>query len=330
MNLRDKFLQEALKDLEQVRLDNQLAEQKRFGEIAAAIPQIADLRENLANQTSQFFTRILGNPAEKESLLSDLRALQEDTDRQIKELLVSHQYPEDYLQKLYHCSACQDSGYLPNLKPCTCLNKLFIAKAYRQSNLESTLSKQNFEYFSFDVYSKETDKKYGISPYTNMETIYDECYQFAHHFGKRYQNLLLYGPSGLGKTFLCSCIAKEVLDGGFSVIYLSAPEFFGYFEKYHFHHDNEVVDYAFLEAIYECDLLILDDLGTEVISVVTQSDLFQTLNRRISEQKCTVISTNFSVEQLSKIYSERIASRILGEYSQLLFFGQDIRKRDFL
>lgn len=330
MNLREIHLQTALKDLDKRQQENLQVSNQRFQALAHEIPEIISLRQNLAQEISRLFKKTMAQPEKKGDYTSQLQTIKAQTKARIDQLLLAHNYPTTYLDPVYTCPFCKDTGFLENRQACTCLKKSFIEKAYQQSNLGPILASQNFDSFSFEVYSRDIDKKYGISPRENMETIYEECYSFAKKFGGKYQNLLLNGPSGLGKTFLCNCIAKEVLDQGFVVIYLSAPEFFSYFEKYHFHHGQTEVDYGFIESIYECDLLIIDDLGTEVINSVTQSDLFQTLNRRINNKKSSVISTNFSVSQLSKTYSERTVSRLLGEYSPLLFFGHDIRKNRYL
>ena len=312
MNLREKYLQEALKELAERRQRNQRITDQRHEQIRKELPEIAALRRRLAERTAALVQETIDSPQKKAEFTEELAALQRQTADRTAALLQTHALPADFMEPVYDCPDCRDTGFLPDQSACACLKR------------------HNFADFSFTVYDEATDPEYGISPRENMRTILDVCRRFAADFGTGSRNLLLHGPSGLGKSFLCSCIAKEVLDNGFSVIYLSAPEFFGFFEKYHFHHGEETVDYDFLESLYECDLLILDDLGTEVISSVTQSDLFQTINRRINEQKCTVISTNFSISQLSQVYSERITSRILGEYEPLLFFGSDIRKRRYM
>ena len=330
MNLREKYLQDALKELAERRQRNQRIVDQRYAQIARELPEIEGLRRHLAERAAAMVQETLNAPEKKAEFTEELAALQRQTAEKTAALLQAHHLPADFMEPVYDCKDCKDTGFLPKQNACICLKRAFIQRAYQQSNLLQTLERQNFSSFSFSVYDDAVDPEYGISPQENMHTIFEACRRFATHFPADNRNLLLHGPSGLGKTFLCSCIAKKVMDKGYSVIYLSAPEFFGYFEKYHFHHSEDIVDYDFLESLYDCDLLILDDLGTEVISSVTQSDLFQTINRRINEQKRTVISTNFSISQLSQVYSERITSRILGEYEPLLFFGNDIRKRKYL
>lgn len=330
MNLRNKYMQDAMQILKEKKQKNAVLEKERSETIRKHLPEALHLRQNLAERMKDFYLQTLERPEKKEEFLSELRKLQQETDEKVESLLTENGYPANYLEPIFDCPACEDSGFLKNQSVCSCLNREFIARAYQKSNLRDILERENFNNFKLELYPDTMNEQYRINPRENMKDVYQNCYHFAKTFGNHENNLLLYGPSGLGKTFLCSSIAKEVMDAGFSVIYLSAPEFFGIFEKYHFHHNDDSVDHNYIESLFDCDLLILDDLGTEVISVVSQQDLFQTLNRRINEKKSTVISTNLSLSQISKTYSERIASRILGEYTPLLFFGDDIRKKRYL
>lgn len=329
MNLREKYMQEALQVLNQRRQKNMAIQQERHQIIRQNLPEVLDLRANIAEKTKEFYLKTLETPEKKEEFLTAFAKLRQETDHSVQTLLTANGYPTDYLNPVYDCSICKDTGFLENLEMCSCLNKEFIARAYQSSNLLSVLEKENFDNFDFNYYRTTADATTPISPRENMQIVFGECYKFAHEFGSHDQNLFLFGPSGLGKTFLCSAIAKVVLDNGFSVIYLPAPEFFDLFQRYRFRLKEEAVDFNYMESLFACDLLILDDLGTEVINSYTQQDLFQTLNRRINDKKCTVISSNLSLAELSKSYSERIASRILGEYLPLKFWGEDIRKQKY-
>jgi len=158
-----------------------------------------------------------------------------------------------------------------------------------------------------------------------MKSVHQICLDFVDTFDTAFNNLILYGHSGLGKTFLCNAIAKEILDSGHTVIYLSAFQLFRLFENYRFHKDEEIVTNDDIENIFQCDLLIIDDLGTEFLNALTRSELFNCLNTRLLNEKPTVISTNLAPNEWGDNYSERITSRIFGYYSQLMFIGSDIR-----
>lgn len=157
---------------------------------------------------------------------------------------------------------------------------------------------------------------------TAREAVY-KAFDFIKSFDQEFQNLLLYGEAGTGKTFLCNCIAKQLLDDGFSVIYFTAFQLFEILEKQKFQNDSEVSGH--FQNIFDCDLLIIDDLGAELSNTFTVSHLFLCLNERLLRKKSTLISTNFDLNLLSKTYTERISSRVLSNYNIIELFGDDIR-----
>ena len=163
----------------------------------------------------------------------------------------------------------------------------------------------------------------GLTPYNNMHKVLDVCQSFVQTFDNSFSNLLLTGETGVGKTFLANCIAKELLDTYHSVIYLTATEFFKCFENSDFRRnlDNSIDVNYFLE----CDLLIIDDLGTESSNSYTNSKLFYVINERLLRNKSVIISSNFTISQIEDFYSERIFSRIISSYTILRLFGTDIR-----
>ena len=184
-----------------------------------------------------------------------------------------------------------------------------------------------FDNFNFDFYSDDIiDEVSGISSLENMETIVDRCHYFINNFDKHPCNLLFYGRAGTGKTFLINCIAKELIDKSYSVIYLSAVQFFDLLADYSFRRENNsVYRQISINELEGCDLLIIDDLGTEMSNSFTDSALFDCLNERLIHQKSTIISTNFSIEDLQNKYEERIFSRVIGNYNSFKIFGDDIR-----
>ena len=169
--------------------------------------------------------------------------------------------------------------------------------------------------------------KDNISPYDNMTKIRQICVGLIEKFETQKESLLLTGQTGVGKTFLCNCIAKELLDNGFTVLYFTAPQLFKLFEEARFHREDMQDDSKnLLNMLFDADLLIIDDLGTESISTVTISDLFNVINSRYLKQTSTIISTNLTYKQLTERYADRIISRILGQYTILKLYGEDIRK----
>lgn len=303
---------------------NKQLQKKRQAEVFESIPKLEAIHKRISSIGLETILQAMKNPDKKDYYEMKLKESLSVLKMQKKALLADNGYAEDYLDPIYDCSDCEDSGYLNNQK-CHCLKQAVIDYSYEQSNLKSILDKENFSTFSFDYYSKEKDAKIGISPLENIQSVHNLCTDFAASFGKDFRNLILYGHSGLGKTFLCNSIAKEVLDSGNTVIYLSAFQLFRLFENYRFHKEEEIVTNDEIENIFLCDLLIIDDLGTEFNNALTKAELFNALNSRLLNRKPTVISTNLAPSEWVNNYSERIISRIFGYYTQLKFIGSDIR-----
>ena len=197
---------------------------------------------------------------------------------------------------------------------------------YRDSNIKNIISNENFDTFSFDWYdSTNIDASLKISSLDNMKRVVSHCHNFVDNFDNEFNNILFFGNTGVGKTFLANCIAKELLDSSHSVIYLTAIELFKIFEKQDFNKSDDGNGLIDSNYILDCDLLIIDDLGTEFGNSYTNSKLFYCISERILRQKSVVISTNLSLNDIRDIYSERIFSRITNSYMLLKLFGADIR-----
>lgn len=242
-----------------------------------------------------------------------------------RSLMAQNGYRPDFLEVPYNCKLCHDTG-MNGSKRCKCYNKLLSEELMKESNLSEIMKRQKFEGFNLEFYRNEKKRGESFSPRENMLSILSECVQFADEFEKTHKNLLLYGASGLGKSFLSSAIANRVIERGFSVVYQSAGEVFSRMEDIKF--GRLKVDYNPLESILEADLLIIDDLGTEFINPYSESELFKIINSRLLSSKSTIINTNLSLNDIRKIYSDRILSRVLGEYTGLKFYGEDIRTRN--
>jgi DNA replication protein DnaC len=224
------------------------------------------------------------------------------------------------------CPDCGDTGYVGREK-CHCLRQRLIEKHYDVSNARRALATENFNTFDLSCYDTAVDESAGVSPRANMETLYAHCVAFAENLaaGKEGGNLLFYGHTGLGKTFMCNCVAKAALDAGRTVLYVTAPQFFKKIEQVRFNRDEVAEPEAQAALVYECDLLILDDLGSEFDTRVTTAELFNLLNTRLLQGKSTIISTNLPIHDLQEQYSDRIVSRLFGNYKMMRFFGEDIR-----
>lgn len=248
-----------------------------------------------------------------------------DYRRKREALLQRLGYPSDYFEPVYTCPDCKDTGYIDGQK-CHCLKQAIINCIYTQSNIREILEKENFDTFSYAYYS-DSDRN-PATGLTSLETIRNavaECHNFIDDFDNKPKNLFLYGETGVGKTFLSNCVAKELLDKSYSVIYFTAFQLFDILSKGVFDKDADAI--AAHQNIFDCDLLIIDDLGTELSNSFTTSQLFLCVNERILRHKSTIISTNLSMNQIADIYSERTLSRILSSYTTIKLFGDDIRIR---
>ena len=284
------------------------------------VPELASIDASISSASLDQAKKLLaGDDTALASLKEDIRSL---SDRR-RRLLSDAGFPEDYLEQHFECPDCQDTGYV-GTKKCHCFLKAIIDLFYTQSNLKGLLEQENFEHFNFDYYSSNyRDRLSGQNSRELATRAYQECMNFIHNFDTEHGNLLLFGNTGIGKTFLSHCIAKEVMDSLHSVLYLTASEFFdALLEKALTRNDESCLLY---EQIHQCDLLIIDDLGTERNTDFVVSQLFVCLNDRILNRKSTIISTNLTLEEIKTNYTERTFSRISNHYKILRLAGDDIR-----
>ena len=293
---------------------------KRRKTVYNLIPELENLHNSISKlSVSQARKLLSGDDNALIELKTELKKL---TDKKA-ELLVSAGFPADYLEPVYECPDCQDTGYIGN-KKCHCFQKQIIDLLYSQSNLQEILKRENFDTFSFAYYSdNHIDPVTGRSSLANIRNAHLVAHEFIDTFTDEFHNLFLYGDTGVGKTFLSNCIAKELIDRAFSVIYLTSFELFDTLAKSKF--EKDAAAEAMCEHIFDCDLLIIDDLGTELANSFTVSQLFLCLNERLLRRKSTIVSTNLSLESLVDIYSERTFSRITSNYTMLKLTGDDIR-----
>ena len=225
--------------------------------------------------------------------------------------------------QIYTCPDCQDTGFIGR-KPCHCFKQASIDLLYTQSNIKNILENENFSTLTFDYYSDEiTDPATGRSPLANAKIAVNACHSFVEQFDDSFQNLFFYGSTGVGKTFLSNCVAKALMDSGHSVLYFTSFQLFNILEKSKFHGDADAKSQE--EDLFTCDLLIIDDLGTELTNSFSVSQLFLCLNERLLRKKSTIISSNLDLDTLFETYSERNFSRIISNYLLLKLTGADIR-----
>ncbi len=284
----------------------------RLSEIYSKIPEYKALEDAVASLATDFTRRLIdGDETAKEDLRTTLREMGDMK----KSLLVSNGFPPDYAEPVYECPDCQDTGYIGSRK-CHCFQKRMIDLLYSQSNIMEILEKENFQTLSYDYFSGE-----DLVNYKKTVAI---CKDFVKNFDSQHRNLLFIGTAGTGKTFLSNCIARELINTAHSVIYFSAIDLFDTLSKNVFDKNKEAL-YNFYEDIYNCDLVIVDDLGTELINSFVSSYFFSFINERQMRAKSTLISTNLNLKELSERYSERIFSRIICNFDVCELTGSNIR-----
>ena len=317
------IMQRALARFDQARQRRAAEMEQRRRMLYARQPRLEEIERNLRGTMS----RIVAAAAKKgEDPLPAIRALRDENlalQQERAQLLTELGYPADYLEDKPACPLCGDTGY-DKKGVCRCLRQYYAREQLQELSRLLPLGEARFETFRFDLYDSAEWESYGISPRANMERNFDVCRDFACQFSRGGGDLLLSGGTGLGKTFLSACIARVVSENGFSVVYDTAASVFSRFEDAKFRRDDGGSEDA--DRCMRCDLLILDDLGTEMTTSFVQSALYQIVNGRLMAGRSTIISTNLAPEEIGSRYGRSVLSRLEGEYEILPFFGEDIRR----
>ena len=287
--------------------------EERTAYVMKHIPGYNEVRNEIASvSVRQGKQLLLGNKDAMEDLKTELARLRRKQDA----LLTDAGLPTDYLAPVYECPACKDTGYIDGRK-CHCFLQAQIDLLYEQSGIRKMLENENFSTLSYEYYQGEDLTRFKNTVLT--------CRNFINNFNSDYHNLFFYGTVGTGKSFLSGCIAKELIESGHSVIYFSATGLFDTLSKYKFDYRNSDDLRSSYGDLFESDLLIIDDLGTELTNSFVSSQLFLCLNERIMRRKSTIISTNLTLKNFSDTYSERTFSRIASNYQMISLIGKDIR-----
>ena len=317
---RGEIVSRAKQRLAMQKADKESQYHQRLQEAYTKLPRLKEidllLRKSMTLAAMAVFTDRDHSKAAMAKAKEENIALQQER----KDLLNKHFAP-DFLDESPICPHCGGSGYVGSTM-CSCLKNL-CCEEQKKALRQLTTGTEQFENFRLDFYPQRVYREYGASPRTIMERNFNTCRQYATAFEQGIGNLLFVGGTGLGKTYLSACIANVVTDKGFSVAYESAPQLFGKLEKNRFSPDEE--SRAEAEYFEKCDLLIIDDLGTEMPSNFVTAALYSLLNQRLLDGKCMLISTNLNTEDFDKRYSPQIASRIHGNFTIMPFVGEDIR-----
>ena len=324
MSLNNSQYNAIMRIYNQRQFQDKYEQDQRREEVYQKVPQIRQIEDEISSQAVRCARKLLdGDTNAKEELKQHIEDLREQ-----KEVLLSaFGFPADYMEMHYACPECQDTGYVDGRK-CRCFKKEEIRLLYSQSNIEEVLLRENFDSFSYEYYDDRVvipEIQMTVADY--MRQVHTGCKEYVENFEKKGGNLIFTGSTGVGKTFLTNCIAKALIDQYQSVIYLSSNDLFDVFSKNKFHYDTEEEMKDMYQYILDCDLLIIDDLGTELNNTFVSSQLFYCINERLLRKKSTIISTNLSMTMLRDTYSDRISSRIISQYSIIPLYGDDIRTK---
>lgn len=322
MPLSNSQYDAVMREYGQQQFKNRHEMEERVAEVYRRIPAMKEIDSSISTVAVQSARRLLDGDA---SALLELRARIADLREQKAILLKASGYPPDYMEMRYRCPDCQDTGYTGGRK-CHCFKQAEMKLLYAQSNIEDVITRENFKTFSFEYYDdSRLLPVIGKTIREYMKQVTDSCKNFVEQFATEKGNLLFTGPTGVGKTFLTNCIAKELIDRYYSVIYLSANDLFEVFSKNRFDYQTAEELKDMYQYILECDMLIIDDLGTELNNSFTSSQLFYCINERLNSGKSTIISTNHPMNELRDRYTERITSRLISKYMVIPLYGDDIR-----
>lgn len=325
MAYSEQVLRRARERLEQAKAEAQREYEARLKDAYTRFPRLQEIDRELQMTMAQLVTAALRHGEDPSQAIARIREKNLALQREREWLLEAGEFEEGYLENTPVCAKCGGSGYVGS-QMCSCLREL--CRQEQKKELTSLLGtgRETFDTFLLDVYPDAYDPKLGASPRQLMKSNFNICRKYAQNFGPGSGSLLFSGATGLGKTFLSACIARQVADRGFSVVYETAIRLFSDFEAEKFgaaQEENRGRNRKYLE----CDLLIIDDLGTEMTTQFTTSVLYHLLNTRMMENRSTIISTNLADTEIENRYSPQIASRIIGTFRLVQFAGEDIRRR---
>ena len=311
-----------MQEYEKIRSENTRRREDNIRRVYEHIPRIKEIDDELNKAGLQSCKQVI-NGTSAEEAIRIMREKVEKLTLEKSQLLAKKGIPPRFMAENFKCRKCKDRGFV-NGEKCSC----YYDKAYKIMRKMSNLNcpeDHNFDNYDLSLYEKKVSEEHGITPYANAKSNLDMAKAYVKGGKKIPKHMLLYGATGLGKTYTSDCIANEFLKQGRTVFYMSAPRLFKIFEDYRFGRStNDSAEMA-MDAVETAELLIIDDLGTEFRTQYTESILFDIINSRLNTDKNMIISTNLTTDQIANTYSDRISSRIIGGFSKILFFGSDIR-----
>lgn len=320
MDFLDTALKKIMYEYDEDRTVARANREALVSKVHDEFPEIKKIEDEINRLGIENFGNIIKNPEKSKEFNDEFEKKLAELNKKKEEILSQNKIPLDYDEVKYKCEKCLDTGY-EDTKKCSCFIQKIINLRYDLSNMKEML--HDFSEFSFAYYSDKYDESIKMTEKENIKIIYDKALDFCEKEDTK--NMLYYGGCGLGKTFLCSCIAKKMMDSGKSVIYTSSTGLFSEYEDYKFGKCDAAVFSEKMDMIKEADLLIIDDLGTEVQSSFSVQLLNEIINDRLLMGKRIIISTNLTMKGIVEKYTDRVASRIYEGFEILHFVGTDIR-----
>lgn len=318
-------IKEILTEYERKRDIREYEAEERKKALYEEIPELVEIDSKVKYLGLKSMREVIKNPAMADEIKNEIEVELNELKVRKYQLFKERNIPKDYLKIKYGCEKCKDKGFTENGHKCSCLTQRLINESYKVSNLENIIEKQNFNTFNIELFS-DVQVKENKSPKSEILRIVEIVKKFISNFDKANgENLLFYGGTGVGKTFMSSCIAKELLDSSHIVIYQTSFDITKTMENYKFKKGiDRFVEEAY-NSLFSCDLLIIDDLGTELANSFVVSEFFNLINSRILSNKKIIISSNLRVPQIMDVYTQRVFSRIVGHFILLEFIGKDLR-----
>ena len=320
MGYSAEVMQRARARLAAAKADRESENQQHLAAAYDRVPRLKEIDRQLRLTMAMAAQAVFASGGDVNEAMEEAKAKNLSLQRE-RDVLVRMYFEEGYLDDSPICPHCGGSGYLGS-RMCECLAELCRQEQKKELTFLN-VGRETFDHFRLDYYPDRIDPKFGVNVRTLMEKTYQTCRRYAYGFTERSGNLLFSGDTGLGKTFLSACIARTVADRGYSVVYESAGHMFANLERAKFSGDENAREEV--KKYTDCDLLIIDDLGTEMPGQFTTAALYSLVNDRLLSGRAMIISTNLNTEDLSKRYSSQIASRLRGSFTRVAFLGDDIR-----
>ena len=316
-------IEKILNDYEELRKKADDERKIRIKKVYIEHPELKNIDKKIQKCGISCMNKILLNPSSAGDVNAFIKKEMEKLKNERMNYIISNNVDTEFDKNKYKCRECNDTGFIEN-KKCKCFIQKIIDEEFNNSNMGERQRNQTFDKFNNEYYSK-TEKENGLTHFERINKIYEVSKNFVDDFDEVKKSLLFYGSPGTGKTFMSSCIANELMKRGKTVLYARASRLFDLFERNHFGKGNVQKDSEMIERVYNCDLLIIDDLGTEFKSKNTAAFLYDFFDERISNNRKIIINTNYNMHELEELYTSRFTSRVNENFNILKFVGVDIR-----